>query len=264
MKTSRLKNIVIVILLLVNVFLLVLLLSRRAEERGANERRIEQLCELFERSGVTFDRALLPEVSSPLSLSFERDPAREADFASALLGSAERSDSGGVSHFTGELGSCSIRSGGTVDALLSRPVEDPEIFAHQLFKSFGYAQLPSQLSDGSGSITGVRSTDGLLIFNAALTLTFSDGALTGVSGTFLPELTEGRRIDGIDAVDALVRFLDYCSTSGVVCTEICALDTGYLLQSSAASPLRLQSVWRISTDVNCYYVNCKTGEITKE
>ena len=256
MRTSRLKNIVIVILLLVNVFLLVLLLSRRAEERGANERRIEQLCELFERSGVTFDRALLPEVSSPLSLSFERDPAREADFASALLGSAERSDSGGVSRFTGELGSCSIRSGGTVD--------DPEIFAHQLFKSFGYAQLPSQLSDGSGSITGVRSTDGLLIFNAALTLTFSDGALTGVSGTFLPELTEGRRIDGIDAVDALVRFLDYCSTSGVVCTEICALDTGYLLQSSAASPLRLQSVWRISTDVNRYYVNCKTGEITKE
>ena len=253
MRTSRLKNIVIVILLLVNVFLLVLLLSRRAEERGANERRIKQLCELFERSGVTFDRALLPEVSSPLSLSFERDPAREADFASALLGSAERSDSGGVSRFTGELGSCSIRSGGTVDALLSRPVEDPEIFAHQLFKSFGYAQQPSQLSDGSGSITGVRSTDGLLIFNAALTLTFSDGALTG-----------GRRIDGIDAVDALVRFLDYCSTSGVVCTEICALDTGYLLQSSAASPLRLQSVWRISTDVNRYYVNCKTGEITKE
>ena len=47
MRTSRLKNIVIVILLLVNVFLLVLLLSRRAEERGANERRIEQLCELF-------------------------------------------------------------------------------------------------------------------------------------------------------------------------------------------------------------------------
>ena len=181
-----------------------------------------------------------------------------------LLGSAERSDSGGVSRFTGELGSCSIRSGGTVDALLSRPVEDPEIFAHQLFKSFGYAQQPSQLSDGSGSITGVRSTDGLLIFNAALTLTFSDGALTGVSGTFLPELTEGRRIDGIDTVDALVRFLDYCSTSGVVCTEICALDTGYLLQSSAASPLRLQSVWRISTDVNRYYVNCKTGEITKE
>ena len=38
MKTSRLKNIVIVILLLVNAFLLFLLLSRRAEERDSNER----------------------------------------------------------------------------------------------------------------------------------------------------------------------------------------------------------------------------------
>ena len=41
MKTSRLKNIVIVILLLVNAFLLFLLLSRRAGERDSNERRVE-------------------------------------------------------------------------------------------------------------------------------------------------------------------------------------------------------------------------------
>ena len=48
MKTSRLKNIVIVILLLVNAFLLFLLLSRRAEERDSNERRVEQLYERWE------------------------------------------------------------------------------------------------------------------------------------------------------------------------------------------------------------------------
>ena len=77
-------------------------------------------------------------------------------------------------------------------------------------------------------------------------------------------LDEGRRADGLDAVDALVHFLDYCSVSGVVCTEVRALDEGYLLQTSSASPLRLQGVWRISTDVSSYYVNCKTGEIIRE
>jgi len=77
-------------------------------------------------------------------------------------------------------------------------------------------------------------------------------------------VTKGRRTDGLDAVDALVHFLDYCSVSGVVCTEVRALDEGYLLQTSSASPLRLQGVWRISTDVSSYYVNCKTGEITRE
>lgn len=263
MKTSRLKNIVIVILLLVNAFLLFLLLSRRAGERDSNERRVEQLCTLFEKNGVAFDRALLPDEETHLSLSLERDTAREEAFASALLGTAESSDSGGgVSRFTGEYGSCSIRSGGTADALLSRPVDDPESFSKQLFKTFGYTFLTSQLTDGS--VTGIRSEKGRLIFNASLTLTFSDSSLTGVSGTFLPALDEGRRTDGLDAVDALVHFLDYCSASGVVCTEVRALDEGYLLQTSSASPLRLQGVWRISTDVSRYYVNCKTGEITRE
>mgnify|MGYP003218621063 CR=1 FL=1 len=247
MKTSRLKNIVIVILLLVNAFLLFLLLSRRAEERDSNERRVEQLCTLFEKNGVAFDRALLPDEETHLSLSLERDAAREEAFASA-----------------GEYGSCSIRSGGTADALLSRPVDDPESFCKQFFKTFGYTFLTSQLTDGSGSVTGMRSEKGQLIFNASLTLTFSDSSLTGVSGTFLPALDEGRRTDGLDAVDALVHFLDYCSVSGVVCTEVRALDEGYLLQTSSASPLRLQGVWRISTDVSSYYVNCKTGEITRE
>ena len=260
MKTSRLKNIVIVILLLVNVFLLFLLLSRRAEERDSNERRVEQLCTLFEKNGVAFDRALLPDEETHLSLSLERDAAREEAFASALLGTAESSNSGGgVSRFTGEYG-----SGGTADALLSRPVDDPESFSKQLFKTFGYTFLTSQLTDGNGSVTGMRSEKGQLIFNASLTLTFSDSSLTGVSGTFLPALDEGRRTDGLDAVDALVHFLDYCSVSGVVCTEVRALDEGYLLQTSSASPLRLQGVWRISTDVSSYYVNCKTGEITRE
>ena len=111
MKTSRLKNIVIVILLLVNAFLLFLLLSRRAEERDSNERRVEQLCTLFEKNGVAFDRALLPDEETHLSLSLERDAAREEAFASALLGTAESSDSGGgVSRFTGEYGSFCPRS----------------------------------------------------------------------------------------------------------------------------------------------------------
>ena len=180
MKTSRLKNIVIVILLLVNAFLLFLLLSRRAEERDSNERRVEQLCTLFEKNGVAFDRALLPDEETHLSLSLERDAAREEAFASALLGTAESSDSGGgVSRFTGEYGSCSIRSGGTADALLSRPVDDPESFSKQLFKTFGYTFLTSQLTDGSGSVTGMRSEKGQLIFNASLTLTFSDSARRG-------------------------------------------------------------------------------------
>lgn len=266
MKASRLKTIVIVILLLVNAFLLFLLLSRRAEQTQAYEHTVEQLCVLFERSGVSFDRVLLPKDSDMYSVSLERDSARETAFAEALLGDdiSVLDSGGGVSRYSGELGSCSIRSGGAVETALSRPVDDAEGFCRELFRSFDYEQVSSSLAGGSGSVTGVRHVSGRLIYNASLALTFSDGVLTSVSGTFLSELDEGRRTDGLDAVSALVRFLDYCSVSGAVCTEVSGLDSGYLLQSSSASPLRLVPVWRVATDVNNYYVNSQNGEITRE
>lgn len=266
MKASRLKTIVIVILLLVNAFLLFLLLSRRAEQVQSYERSVDQLCALYERSGVSLERALLPKDSGVHLLSFERDSAREAAFAKALLGGEPSllDSGGGVSRYSGESGSCAIRSGGSVESTLSRPVDDPADFCRELFRSFGYEQISSSLAGGSGSVTGVRCNDERLIYNAALLLSFSDGVLTSASGVFLSELKESRRTDGIDAVSALVHFLDYCGASGVVCTEVSALESGYLLQSTSTSSLRLAPVWRITTDVNNYYVNCKTGEITRE
>lgn len=263
MKSSRLKNIVIVILLLVNAFLLFLLLSRRAEQRAAYDRSVEQLVTLYETSGVSLDPAILAPNSTLLSAALDRDAAQEAAFAEALLGSADMSDSGGgVCLYSGEYGLCSIRANGAVEASLSRPVNDPEAFSHDLFEAFGYECTHTHLSDGGGSISGVRSASDP-VFNASLTLSFSGGSLTAVSGIFLSALTEGRRTDGIDAVTALVRFLDYRSASGIVCTQVLAVDGGYLLQSSATVPLRLLPVWRITTDVNIFYVNCKTGEITR-
>lgn len=265
MKSSRLKNIVIVILLLVNAFLLFLLLSRRAEQRAAYDRSVDQLVTLYETSGVSLDPAILALNGTLLSAALDRDAAQEAAFAEALLGSADMSDSGGgVCLYSGEYGLCSIRANGAVEASLSRPVDDPEAFSHNLFEAFGYECTHTQLSDGGGSISGVRSASAHPVFNASLTLSFSGGNLTAVSGIFLSALTEGRRTDGIDAVTALVRFLDYRSTSGIVCTQVLAVDGGYLLQSSATVPLRLLPVWRITTDVNIFYVNCKTGEITRE
>lgn len=265
MKTSRLKNIVIVILLLVNAFLLVLLLSRRAEQRAAYDRSVEQLVTLFDASGITLEPAVLPQDDALLSSALDRDLERETAFAAALLGTVSVSDSGGgVCLYSGEYGLCSIRAGGAVEGSVSRPVEDPDLFCRDLFKSFGYERTVTQLTDGSGSVTGVRTTGSSPVFNAALTLSFSGGRLISVSGVFLSSLSKGRSGDGVDAVTALVRFLDYRTASGLVCTEILSVESGYLLQSSAPAPLRLLPVWRIVTDVNNYYVNYKTGEITRE
>ena len=261
MNSIRIRNIVIVILALLNAILLALLLGRRAQERAASDRAVRELVSLYAASGIS----LSPDRIPAQSVFGASDPARDTDaelrFASALLGgeTAERALGGGIRRYSGEAGTCLIRTSGAVEAELSRPVSDPDGFCGELFAAFGYTRLSS---DGS-SVTGVRTLGGGAVFNAPLTLTFEGGQLTGVTGTFLPPVAEAEGSPALDPITALVRFLDYSNASGTVCTEVRAVEQGYLLQSSASAPLRLSPAWRIETDVSYYYVNLMNGEISR-
>ena len=265
MKTSRIKNIIIVILALMNAFLLVLLLGRQNQQRIAYERSVEQLSLLLTNNGIAFDTSLLPgDVSYPAA-ELSHDAATEAAFARALLGDdAEARSTGGSSVYESERGSLQFRTNGTVDGSLNRPVEDPVDFLSSTFSDLGYRFDTVALNSvGSGTVTAVRKVDSVKIFNAPLIFTFENGTLISVSGSFLPSVTLTESVDGMDAISTLVRFLDYRNTNGLVCTQIIHLENGYLLQSAAVSP-KLVPAWHIMTDVSEYYVNSATGEITRE
>lgn len=265
MKTARLKNIVILLLVLLNAFLLFLLLSRRMEARNASDRALRSLTELYAKSGITLPASVIPEEVELPDVDPLRDTAAELAFAGALLGQSTARDAGGGIHrYTGEHGECLFRASGTVESELSRAVEDPAAFSESFFDTVGYAPVELALQDGSGTASAVRMLERGAVFNARLTLRFEGGTLTGVSGSFLPAVTAYEAVDGPDAVTALMRFLDYCGQNGVVCTEILSLEQGYLLLSSASVPARLVPVWRVGTDVNNYYVNYLTGEVTRE
>lgn len=266
MKTSRLKEIVIVLLSLLNVFLLTLLVSRRLEERAARDRRVTQLVTLFDSAGVRLNAELVPEEEIRFSpVEPARDLDSEALFAGTLLGTCDQEDvGGGIYRYVGESGQCLLRSGGAVEASLSRDVGEPEAYCESLFARFGYVPLSAEVREGDGTVTGVKMPAGIRIFNAQLTLSFSDGALTEVSGSFVPAFEPGRRGGGLDGVTALVKFLDYMRGSGEVCTAVNAVGGGYLLQSTASVPQRLYPVWCVETDVFRYYVNIVTGEVSRE
>ena len=267
MKTSRIKNIIIVILALVNAFLLVLLLGRQNQERVAYERSVEQLSLLLTDNGIAFDTSLLPGNVSLPTAELSHDADAEAMFARALLGEdAAARSTGGSSVYESERGFLRFRANGAVDGSLDCPVEDPFEFLRNILSDFSY-QLYANLSalsiTGNGTLAALREVDGVKIFNAPLTFTFENGTLISVSGSFLPSVTLAKSADGMDAISALVRFLDYRNTNGLVCTQIIYLENGYLLQSSAASA-KLVPAWHIMTDVSEYYVNSVTGEITRE
>lgn len=266
MKTSRIKNIIIVILALVNAFLLVLLLGRRNEQRVAYERSVEQLSLLLTNSGIAFDTSLLPGDASFPAAELVHDTAAEAAFARALLGddAAARSTGSGSSVYESERGSLQFRANGLVDGNLNRSVEDPVDFLSTVLSSLGYRFDTSSIhSSGSGTVAAVREVDGVKIFNAPLTLTFENNILISVSGSFLPSVTPTAPTGTTDAISALVRFLDYRNSNGLVCTEISSLTYGYFLQSTAASA-KLVPAWHIVTDVGKYYVNLAAGEVTRE
>lgn len=265
MKTSRLKSIVILVLALANAFLLVLLLSRRAQERAANERAVTQLVALYEANGITLPAALVPDNVRLSAIDPARDLNAEADFAAALLGACSSEDvGGGIYRYVGDAGQCLLRSSGAVEAALDRSVSDPETFCDNICIDRGYELTYATLDGGSGTVHAIRRLSGGVVFNATLEFTFSQNRLLAVTGSFLPAAETAEGDDAIDAVTALVRFLDYSNLGGEVCTEITDVRSGYLLQSTASASLRLIPAWRITTDVNQYYVNIISGEVTRE
>ncbi len=267
MKTSRLKDIVIAILALVNVFLLALLVARTAQERAAWNRTAAELTTLYADCGVALPASLIPRETPRLAAA---DPARdrsaEAAFAATILGDCEAEDvGGGIYRYRGARGVCLFRASGSLEATLERPIASREAFTESLFAAYGYAALYSDVqSDGTGTVTAVRMTPDGMVFNARLLLRFYRGSLISVAGAFVPTVEAGGGGDCLDGVTALVRFLDYSRGSGEVCTAVTDVRAGYLLQSTASAAQRLIPAWCIATDVNRYYVNMSTGEVTRE
>ena len=127
----------------------------------------------------------------------------------------------------------------------------------------GYRYYTEHQLITAGRISALREIDGHLVFAAPLSLTFENSALVSVSGSFLPEAASLKGAECMDAVSAVVHFLDYRNATGLVCTEITRLSCGYLLQDSSSVSTRLVPVWCIATDAGNYYVNCATGSITR-
>ena len=260
MNTARLKNIVILILLLANAFLLVLLFSRRAEENAAHERSVAQLTALLSADGIAFDSALLDGLpDTVLSVQPSRDLAAEQALAEGIIGSVTSIDSGGgiYRYYSSDglnSGSCLIRSGGALEAAVSRAVDDPAEFCADLCVPLGYRTF-DVLSDGARTVvTASRFVGELEVCNASLIFTFSGSTLTTVTGTFLPP---------IDTSESGETALDYRNASGAVCTGITWLSAGYLVQSTTSAPLQLVPVLRVDTDVYSYYVNIVSGEVSR-
>ena len=266
METFRLKNIAILILLLLNIFLLMLLGYQYFQSRQTASDTVEQLRTLFSDNQLTLDSSVdvLQKGLSPMRLT--RNTAAEASMAAALLGDDWESTSqgGGIYSYTSSAGELQFRSGGSFDGTgLLLPVEDAAAFARSFCETFSYQDIAIHTTGTTTTVTGTQYVAGVPIRYCGITMSFQDNFLTAVSGSHI-SLENGQleTQEQLTCASALVRFLDYRSSAGIICSRITAVSCVYSLQGTSSS-LRLAPLWLVETDTYSYLVDATSGEISR-
>lgn len=267
MDRYRLKNIIILILSLMNVFLLASLAIRESAHQSAQKTAVEQLVALFAADGITLDPDVISDQIPPESRSLTRSTDLERQAAALLLGNSLSSSDqgGGISSYSSDRGAAQFRSGGSFDASGTLCTQDTLDFCRKFCREFGYSKPLFQVdSAGTGTGSAVFLCDGLSVYNCTLTFTMSDGVLTSVSGTLLPQTyTElASDLDPLSASAALTAFQKVRLETGAVVSSITDLFLCFEYQSSTTSPMSLVPAWCIVTNTGEYYVNCSTSAVT--
>lgn len=264
METYRLKNIAIMILLLLNVCLLFMVGYQYYQSMQAQRRAAAQLRELYGNSQLALDSRIDLDQRPLENLLLARQTETEQDIASALLGEEPlfTSQGGGINNYASRGRTIQFRSGGSFyGSRLDQPVEDVPAFVKSFCSRFEYGEPLLQLDEkGSGSAIAGQMANGVPVTNCAVELYFEEGKLISVTGAHVnTKDASGGPGAEMACITALVRFLDFRNTSGVVCSEVSGVRCVYQLQSVSAP--RLLPVWEIETDTYTYYIDCGTGEV---
>ncbi len=266
MDRRRLKNCIILILLLMNLFLLTSILSRAGSLHTVQRTAAEQQAALFAADGITLDPALISDLTPPSERELARDGDLEYRAAAALLGSqlSYSDQGGGIYTYSSTRGAAMFRSTGAFDAA-GTLASDGDSFCRTFCEEFGYEEPVFRLDEtGSGTVTVTRLHEGFPVFNCTVTFSITDGKLTGVSGTLLPEAyTETPpEVQPLSASAALTAFQNLRRENQAVVSAVTEMHLCFEMQSASAASMTLAPAWCIVTDTANYYVNCITGAVT--
>ena len=264
MQSSRLKNIIILILALVNLFLLGSLFSRFSARRESREQTTDQLVELFAASGITLSREAVTFQPPPAGGTLTRDTDQDRQMAGLLLGEglSYSDQGGGIWSYDSAAGAAVFRSGGSFDAAVHvTAAAEAETLCRSVCRQFHYEDLTFRQEEGLFTAGAVRAVNSCPVYNCTISFSW-DGSTLSVSGTFLPDSLSAAEADSLSAVSALSAFLSAQRELGSVTSSITDLYPCYEVQTTSAASMTLAPSWCVCTDIGLYYVNCYTGTVT--
>ena len=271
MEWSKLKNCIILLLVCANVFLL--LLTGGTAWRSANYDRQAALeaVQALEGAGISFAPAQPPENTALLPLAFQRDREGEEQAARALLGEVEEQDTGGGVRviYTGAAGSLQFAMDGTFQLELEEGTvtaagEARRQESQRVLEQLGFEGklLEAEEEGDTLTLTYRQSWQGTPVFSCTAVLTWRGESLVSVQGRRLAGQTTPQEGEAcLDTATVLVRFLSAVSRGGYVFSTVEAMTDGYRV-SGGARPEALSPVWLVETDVDDYYIDALTGEVS--
>lgn len=271
MDTSKLKNIIIIMLAVLDLCLISLLAADRFETARVQRGVAESVAGVLAAHGITMSDDVSLDASAPEPLRVVRDTAAEQAMVETLLGPTDSQDQGGnIYSYYSSSGQARFRGTGEFEILLNYGVVESgrdrvhtakKTLARMGFDSANIAEKAPETSD-----TVIISLNCVMqggeVFNARVEFIFSGEHLLFISGQRLFDTAAeaSGQSAPMDAATMLVRFLESASASGYVCSEITDIRPGYVMSVPVTGESTLTPVWKIETDTGNYFINGLTGK----
>lgn len=270
MDTSKIKNLLIIILLLLNAFLLAAVCMDRAESRQSREETANELRKVLSSNGITAAAGLdfFPETPSRQTLI--RDAEAELDKVEGILGKCAVQDLGGnIYYYSSEDGQASFRGTGELDILFDGDEMTfrgkPEKAVEKLLKGAGIDtdgdSAAVTYTEEGGRVELCCLWDGCPIYNARLSVDFSQDFLLMVSGSRPFDRQLSSSDEGVmDCASVVLRFVEIVRSDGYICSRLEDIQAGYIMSVTVSGECSLVPVWRFKTDTGTLYINAVSGK----
>lgn len=269
MESSKLKNLVLLILVITNLLLGLLMVIQGVASRQRQAQLLLDAVALLEDRGISVNAAAIPQDDFPPAMTLERDSDWERQMFSALLGEdLTATQRGLVSYYESGLGWAEAREDGSFTIKFSSgsyPTGTLDKRAHglDLLQRMGFDALVT--AEGEDTLEVVQLWDGDPVFSCPVTLTYRSGCLSEMSGVRLMGVpaADPSQSEILSTATLLLRFRSGIIDSGDACSAILSITQGYLLSSGPAGTSCLTPVLRLETDTSLYLVDALTGAVTR-
>ena len=266
MNTSKIKNIIIIVLLLLNIILLSVFLFDRYESANARKAEIAALTEVMEQNNITLADELDFDCYAPPACTVYRSEQNDAKLIDNLIGSFYQEDMGGnVFFYSSEKGQAILRGTGEASLIFNEDMpemgNDRRLSISKFMSQNGIEVYPELAEENGDTLVFPCVIADKCVYNSRLSFNISGDKLMMIDGfrVFDGEIEE-RDEQLIDSVSAIMCFLDMVRTEGYICSAVTGLDSGYFMNVAVSGVCTLRPVWRVSTDIGDVYINAVTGK----